>query len=60
MANNLHSQQLIDEFVPILNFHPRRKDKRMKGGLRLVGSKEESPEKHAVTPAFRSFIDPVN
>ena len=38
--------------------HPLRKDKRMRGGLKLLGVKEESSENKFGTPRFRSLVDP--
>jgi hypothetical protein len=59
IAHKLHSQEIMDQFLPLLYFHPLRKLKRRNNGIRIC-SEERSPSpphpRGDSTPKFRSVI----
>ena len=66
IAHKLHSQEIMDQFLPLLYFHPLRKQKRRNNGIRVCTEDRppssprrpnESPRNHGdSTPKFRSVI----
>jgi hypothetical protein len=57
IVNKLHSEEIIKEFMPIVYFHPLRKQKRMKNGIRICSEESKSSPQHREgnsTPKFRS------
>ena len=66
LAKKIHSREIMEDFIPLVNFHPLRKQKRMKAGIKLCAEPEESKEvkeskslkeKSTSTPKFRSVLE---
>ena len=58
IANKLHSEEIMKEFMPIVYFHPLRKQKRINHGIRISTQENASPmqKEGTSTPKFRSEV----
>ena len=36
LAQKVHSREIVEEFMPLINFHPLRKQKRMRAGIKQI------------------------